>query len=88
MIVIVNFFRKVKDSILLYLCSHLIHKSPCSNCNISYYGETESHLNVRAGEHISTSQLQEKGSITTKYFSLKITSFCQVTCIDLIIFSP
>ena len=39
-----------KDSIPLYLCSHLIYKFHCSNCNITYYGETERHLKVRAGE--------------------------------------
>ena len=28
-------FFKFKDSVPLYLCSHLIHKVQCSNCNIT-----------------------------------------------------
>ena len=51
---------KFKDSIPLYLRSHLIYKFQCSNCNITYYGKTERHLKVRAGEHISTSPLTGK----------------------------
>ena len=53
-------FFKIKDSIPLHLRSHLIYKFQCSNCNITYYGETESHLKVRAGEHISMSPLTGK----------------------------
>ena len=55
-----NNLFKFKDSIPLYLRSHLIYKFQCSNCNITYYGETEHHLKVRAGEHISTSPLTGK----------------------------
>ena len=33
-------FFKFKDSIPLHLRSHLIYKFQCSNCNITYYGET------------------------------------------------
>ena len=51
---------KFKDSIPLYLRSHLIYKFQCSNCNITYHGETESHLKVRAGNHIGTSPLTGK----------------------------
>ena len=51
---------KFKDSIPLYLRSHVIYKFQCSNCNITYYGETERNLKVRAGEHISTSPLTGK----------------------------
>ena len=31
----------LKDSILLYLRSHLIYKRQCINCSIAYYGETK-----------------------------------------------
>ena len=56
-----NNLFKFKDSIIpLYLRSHLIYKFQCSNCNITSYGETECHLKVRAGEHISTSPLTGK----------------------------
>ena len=46
-------FFKFKDSILLYLRFHLIYKFQCSNFNITNYGETEGHLKVKAGEHLS-----------------------------------
>ena len=46
-----------KDSISKELRSHLVYKFLCSNCNITYYSETERHLNVRSGEHLSLSDL-------------------------------
>ena len=76
-------FFKFKESIPLHLCSHLIYKFQWSNCNITYYGETERHHKVRAGEHISTSR--EKESIITRNLPLKITAFCQVTFARLMI---
>ena len=76
---------KFKDSISLYLRSHLIFKFQCSNCNISCYCETERHLKVRAGEHIGASPLTGNRLITTKNFPLKVTVFCHVTCIHLMI---
>ena len=54
---------KFKDSIPLYLRSHVIYKFQCSNCNINYYGETEHLLKVRTGEHISTPPLTGKRAI-------------------------
>ena len=74
-----------KEPILLYLHSHLIYKFQCSNCNITHNAETERHLKVRPSEHIIVSPLTGKNSTTTKIFPLKITSFCQVTCVHLII---
>ena len=62
---------KFKDSIPLYLRSHLIYKFQCSNCNITYYSETERHLKVRAGEHISTSPLTGKRVHNNKKSSVK-----------------
>ena len=54
-----NLFR-FKDSIPKELCSHLVYKFLCSNCNIPYYSETESHLNVRSREHLGLSALTGK----------------------------
>ena len=62
---------KFEDSIPLYLCSHLIYKFHCSNCNITYYGETERHIEVCAGEHISTSPLTGKRIGSNKKSSVK-----------------
>ena len=56
-------FFKFKDSIPLHLRSHLIYKFQCSNCNITYYGETERHLKVRAGEHIKYVSVNKKSSV-------------------------
>ena len=41
-----NLFR-FKDSIPKGLCSLVVSKFLCSNCKITYYSETERHLNVR-----------------------------------------
>ena len=62
---------KLKYSIPLYLRSHLIYKFQCSNCNVTYYGETERHLKVRAGEPISTSPLTGKRVNNNKKSSIK-----------------
>ena len=62
---------KFKESILLYLRSQVTYKFQCSNCNITYYGETERHLKVRAGKHRSTSALTGKRVINNKKSSVK-----------------
>ena len=62
---------KFKDSTPLYLRSHVICKLQCSNCSITYYDETESHLKVRAGGYISTSPLTGKGVINNKKSSVE-----------------
>ena len=64
-------FVKFKDSSPLHLRSHLIYKFQCSNGNIAYYGETERHLKVRAGAHISTSPLTGKKVNNNKKYSVK-----------------
>ena len=64
-------FFKFKDSIPLHLSFHLIYKFQCSNCKITYYGETERHHKVRAGEHISTSPLTGKSVKNSKKSSVK-----------------
>ena len=51
---------KFKDSIPLYLRSHHIYNFQCTNCNITYFGETERHPKVRAIEYISMSLLTRK----------------------------
>ena len=64
-------FFKFKDSIPLHLRSHVIYKFQCSNCNITYYDETEYHLKVRASEHKSTSPLTGKRVNNNKKSSVK-----------------
>ena len=53
-------FFKFKEFISLNFHSHLIYKFQCSNRNITYYGENESHLKVRVGEHINMSPYTRK----------------------------
>ena len=67
-------FFKFKDSIPLHLCSHLIYKFQCSNCNITYYSKTERHLKVRAGEYISKSPLT--GKIVNNYKKTSVKDHC------------
>ena len=64
-------FFEFKDSIPLHLCSYLIYKFQCSNCNITYYGQTERHLNVRDNERISTSPLTRKRVNNNKKYFVK-----------------
>ena len=42
-----QFFSKLKDPIPLLQKTKLIYKIPCSNCPLSYVGETLQHLSVR-----------------------------------------
>ena len=65
-----NFFR-FKDSIPKELRSDIVYKFLCSNCNITYYGETERHLNVRSGEHLSLSALTGKRVNNNKKSAVK-----------------
>ena len=48
---------RFKDVIPKKLQSYLVHKSSCSNCNVTYYGKTERYLNVRSSEHKGISHL-------------------------------
>ena len=64
-------FFKFKDFIPLNLRFHLIYKFQCSHCDITYYGETERHLKVRTGEHISTSLITGKRVNNNKKPSVK-----------------
>ena len=65
-----NLFR-FKDSIPKELRFHIVYKFLCSNCNITYYDETERHLNVRSGEHLSLSTLTGKRVNNNKKSAVK-----------------
>ena len=65
-----NLFR-FKNSILKELRSDIVYKFLCSNCNITYYGETERHLNVRYREHLSLSALTGKRVNNNKKLAVK-----------------
>ena len=46
-----------KDVFHEQLQSHIVHKFSCGNSNVTYYGKTERHFNVRSGEHLRISHL-------------------------------
>ena len=49
-----------KDVIPKDLQSHIVYKFSSDNCNVTYYGKTERHLNVRSIEHLGILHLTEK----------------------------
>ena len=51
---------RFKDVIPKELQSHIVYKFSCGNYNVTYYGKTEGHLNVRSSEHISILHLTGK----------------------------
>ena len=51
---------RFKDVISKELQSQLVYKFSCCNCNVTYHGKNERHLNVRSSEHIGISHLTEK----------------------------
>ena len=54
-----SFFR-FKDVIPKELQSHIVYKFSSGNCNVTYNGKTERHLNVRSIEHLGILHLTEK----------------------------
>ena len=80
-----NIFQ-FKDSIPKELRSHIVYECLCSNCNITYYGETERHLNVRSGEHLSLSALTGKRVNNNKKLAVKDHPLFLITWVRLKIF--
>ena len=58
---------RFKDVIRKELQSHIVYRLSCGNCNVTYYGKTERHLNVRSSENIGISHLTGK-SVESKPF--------------------
>ena len=48
-----------KDSLQKMICSEIVHRYMCSNCNVTYYGKKYRHFFARAAEHIGGSSLTE-----------------------------
>ena len=42
------------------ICSDLIYRYSCSDCNATYYGKTYQHFFTRAAEHMAISNLTGK----------------------------
>ena len=75
-----SFLFRFKDVISKELSSHLVYKFSCSSCNATYYGKTERHLNIRAGEHIGLSALTEIG-LHANHQQYLITYYCMIIII-------
>lgn len=45
------FFSKLKQEVPKHLCSELIYKIDCGDCDLSYVGQTKSYLRVRMNGH-------------------------------------
>ena len=62
--------------ILNDLCSYVLYRYKCKNCNILYYGKTDRHFRVRDSEHLGISHLTGKACKTPQKtaVSLHITS--------------
>ena len=82
-IVWVTFFD-LKDSIPKEVCSHIVYKFPCSNCSITYYGETERIILMWGPENILVGQLEQLNVlITTKNQQSKTTAYFLITWVCL-----
>ena len=46
-----------KDRLPFDLVSGVVYKYTCGRCSSSYYGETDTHLKIRSGEHVGISPL-------------------------------
>ena len=60
-----NVFR-FKDLLPFDLVSGEVYKYTCGRCNSTYYGKTDSHLEVRSGENIGISPLTFKKTKPSK----------------------
>ena len=66
-----NFFR-FKDKVPFNLRSNVVYKFSCGRCNVTSYGKTCQHLNVRVGEHSGISPINEKSRKLKQLPLLKI----------------
>ena len=55
-----SYLLHFKDIIPRELQPHLVYIFSCGNCNVTYYGKTERHLNVRSSEDLGISHLTGK----------------------------
>ena len=56
---LINFFT-FKDKISVFLRSGIFSKFKCGDCNVTYYGKTKLHFNIRMCEHLGVSVLTGK----------------------------
>ena len=56
---LINFFT-FKDKISIFLCSDIVYKVKCGDCNATYYCKTKHYFKVRMCEHLGISALTRK----------------------------
>ena len=75
-----------KDRLPNLLCSGLVYKFSCSDCNVTYYGKTIRHFKVRMSEHLGISPLTGKKTkpsyLTTAVLDHILTSSCSPANFD------
>ena len=76
-----------KDRLPYDLMSCVVSKFQCGRFNASYYGETERHLKIRSGEHISISPLSFK-KLSRQPRVQYMTTFCFVIMTPHLMISP
>ena len=59
-------FKDAVNKKTLKICSFLVFRYMCSNCNVTYYGKTYSHYFTTAAEHMGVSNLTWKRLKNTK----------------------
>ena len=66
-----------KDSLEKKICSGIIYRYRCSNCNITYYRKTFRHFYTRVAEHMGISNLTGKRLKTLSSLQY-LTIYCSV----------
>ena len=73
-----NFFR-FKDKVRFNLRSNVVYKFLCGKGNVTYYGKTCQHFNIRAGEHSGVLPLSGKKSNAKTTTAVKVHVLFAIT---------
>ena len=73
-----NFFR-FKDKVRFNLRSNVVYKFLCGKGNVTYYGKTCQHFNIRAGEHSGVLPLSGKKSNAQTTTAVKVHVLFAIT---------
>lgn len=64
-------FSKLKQKVPIELCSKLIYKIPCKDCEFCYIGHTASYLKVRLSKHKSDVKLKKTEVCATAFHAVE-----------------
>ena len=60
-----SFLSSFEDVISKELQLHIVHKYLCGNYNVTYYGNTKRHFNVRSSKHFGIAFNEKNGRMQT-----------------------